>query len=875
MATMTINSMKVFHILIFLLLVYSAQAQNNITGYEFWLDDDYPNKTTAEVAPAEEIVLDDFLDLSELSSGFHTFFIRFKDSGGNWSSAIKSVFFKMGNNDFETNLVTAYRYWFDSDFQNIVNVDLHVPVEQSEINILIEIPSENTEMFNIQFKDVGNLWSSVYTRIFIPEADFDVFNVVNTFTLMNKTTFGTSYEWDFGDDSPVDTTINPTHDYQQPGVYDICLIAKNKLGADTLCKTIGVNGLREVVSNKAGNSGDATVLIYGGGLKDGCKVWLEKDGAKYLDGTEVRLARLDALEARFDLYDKELGIYDLIVELPDGTKLRLDQSFEIEYGTLPEPYVSFNGGTRILFGRWQTYTIDFGNTGNTDALGVPLYFLITMVDGLEIEFQNLNIHFSEKWKDNEFYDDVKQEPDYIEHDGFFDGNEKIRLYTFYIPVIPAGFSGQVKVRIKTNVSFRAYTWLHEPMFEIEPGGIIVKKDLILSEKVDKKTAACLRAVMAQCLKDGIADIVNYAIPGVGCANSLLNLTMDPAGYISPEPTNPEYNRPKSWSESFWDWGNTVKDWTLTIASCATDVLPIKQAIGTAIAAISVANNIYGGISAGRECYKKYKNGMKSVAAVSSFDPNEISGPGGYTEKKYVKIDGFAYTIFFENKKDATAPAQEVVIRDTLDNEKFDFSTFSFGQFSFGGNSYYTLPGLKEFTLDIKLEESTGNIVRVNGKFDTLAGVAYWQFITLDPATMALTEDPMGGFLPPNMNSPEGEGSVSYKLNIKNILQNDEEIKAKAHIIFDLNEPIITNEYSNSLDYAPPQSQIKGIYTTGEENKYRLGIEGSDNESGIMYYVIYISEDDDEFLPVYNTRADNLIFYSRGRYNIQVLLRCCG
>ena len=834
-----------------------GNESNVIVEYEFWVDD-YSNKTNIASENSEEIILDKFLDVSSFSNGFHTFYIRFKDGGGNWSAVLKSAFFKIGNSNPESNLIASYRYWFDNDFDNATEIELPEPIEQSEINLLVPIPSEETESFNIQFKDVGELLSTVFTQLFTPEAEFDIFNTVNTFSFMNKTTFGSSYSWDFGDKTSVVSTKHPTHTYNKPGVYDVCLTAKNRLGSDTLCKIVSVNGLREVVSNKAGNNGFATVLVYGGGLKDGSKVWLEKDGTKYLEATNVRLARLDALEARFDLYGKEIGFYDLVVELPDATQYILEKSFEIVAGTEAAPFASFNGMNRILFGRWQSYTINFGNSGNTDALGVPLYFLITMADGLELEFKNMKIKMSNKWKDNEYYDELSLEPDYIEHVGFFDGDEKVRMYAFYLPVIPAGFSGQVEIKIKTNASFRAYTWLLPSMFEVGPGGIIQKKDDILSEVMDKKTAACLRAVMAQAMKDGIADIVNNVIPGVGCANSILNTVMDPAGYISPEPTNPEYNRPKSWSETFWDWGGKLKDVTLVIAGCASDVLPMKQAFKAAVAVLSVANNIYGGIQAGRECYKKYGGSKTGIAAVSSFDPNEITGPGGYTEKNYVNTDGFAYTIFFENKQDASAPAQEVIILDTLDKTKYDFSTFSFGQFSFSGKYYSPLPGSKQFTLDIDLEE-TNRILRVNANFDALSGIANWQFITLDAKTMDLTEDPMGGFLPPNQNSPEGEGSVSYLVNIKNSLLNDETIKARAEIIFDLNEPIVTNEYSNSLDYAPPDSKITGIYYTSEPNVYRMSIYGEDKQSGVAYYVIYMSEDDGDYIPIYSTSETYYIF----------------
>lgn len=46
-----------------------------------------------------------------------------------------------------------------------------------------------------------------------------------------------SWAWDFGDTTAIDTTQNPTHTYAHPGVYTITLITSNSFGSDTLVKT--------------------------------------------------------------------------------------------------------------------------------------------------------------------------------------------------------------------------------------------------------------------------------------------------------------------------------------------------------------------------------------------------------------------------------------------------------------------------------------------------------------------------------------------------------------------------------------------------------------------------------------------------------------
>ncbi len=48
----------------------------------------------------------------------------------------------------------------------------------------------------------------------------------------------TSWAWDFGDSSPIDTTQNAAHFYSQNGVYTVCLIVTNACSSDTFCTTI-------------------------------------------------------------------------------------------------------------------------------------------------------------------------------------------------------------------------------------------------------------------------------------------------------------------------------------------------------------------------------------------------------------------------------------------------------------------------------------------------------------------------------------------------------------------------------------------------------------------------------------------------------------
>ncbi|MEN7550598.1 PKD domain-containing protein [Rapidithrix thailandica] len=77
-----------------------------------------------------------------------------------------------------------------------------------------------------------------------PIPDFDFTQVcVGTATAFTNLTLGTglNYEWDFGDNSDVDITANPTHVYDFPGEYKVKLTATTQGGCEeTIEKTVHV-----------------------------------------------------------------------------------------------------------------------------------------------------------------------------------------------------------------------------------------------------------------------------------------------------------------------------------------------------------------------------------------------------------------------------------------------------------------------------------------------------------------------------------------------------------------------------------------------------------------------------------------------------------
>ncbi|MFA8451827.1 MAG: SBBP repeat-containing protein [Bacteroidales bacterium] len=191
---------------------------------------------------------------------------------------------------------------------------------------------------------------------------------------------------------------------------------------------------------------------------------------------------------------------------------------------------------------------------------------------------------------------------------------------------------------------------------------------------------------------------------------------------------------------------------------------------------------------------------KELRKVMSWDPNAKEGPTGFGEKGFMASnDRMYYTIFFENKKEATAPAWKIVVLDTLNSNVFDPETVEFGEMSHS---------MGKATRD-------GNILR-------------WEFVEIE--------------LPPNHNPPEGEGYVKFSVEPRKNLYTGTELKNKADITFDINKPIATNEVINTLDFEAPITNPGEAEFDHKNNLVKLNWTVDDSKgSGQKFTEIYSSK----------------------------------
>ena len=154
-----------------------ANFDRKIASYEYWFDNDYANKASQTATNQETFTLNTTVLPGALTSGIHTFNIRFKDNTGFASSTLSSFFYKVPEQATFDRKIVAYEYWFDNDYANKVSQNATIQ-ETFSLNTTI-VPSalaSGIHTFNIRFKDNTGFASSTLSSFFykVPEqATFD------------------------------------------------------------------------------------------------------------------------------------------------------------------------------------------------------------------------------------------------------------------------------------------------------------------------------------------------------------------------------------------------------------------------------------------------------------------------------------------------------------------------------------------------------------------------------------------------------------------------------------------------------------------------------------------------------------------------------
>ena len=194
---------------------------------------------------------------------------------------------------------------------------------------------------------------------------------------------------------------------------------------------------------------------------------------------------------------------------------------------------------------------------------------------------------------------------------------------------------------------------------------------------------------------------------------------------------------------------------------------------------------------------------------NAMDPNEKVGPTAENENNLIAINlDHPYIVYFENMPEATAAAIDVTVTDQLDPD-LEWRKFRLGEIAFGDTTIIVPENRSYWHTTVDLD-SLGLLLEIDAGINAYTGEAHWYFNTIDPLTGQAPVDPFAGFLPPNDSTGRGEGHVSYTIMAKNDLPEGTEITNSATIVFDINDPIITNEVVNVIYYPKPDFYISSL-----------------------------------------------------------------
>jgi hypothetical protein len=244
----------------------------------------------------------------------------------------------------------------------------------------------------------------------------------------------------------------------------------------------------------------------------------------------------------------------------------------------------------------------------------------------------------------------------------------------------------------------------------------------------------------------------------------------------------------------------------------------------------------------------------------SCDPNEMAGPEGVGEERFVKPgQKMTYTIYFENKADAAIAAQEVYIENKL-SKYLDWSTFEMETVSVGGQIDSGLDGVTATDL-AALDFAASEIDQTNGLYKTRTEIAFdkdtgtvaWYIRVLDPKKRGTgngergtaggecwPDDPDAGVLQPNILPPEGEGYIIYSVKVREDAPAKAIIDNSADIVFDANAAIVTDPaWWNTVAPAGAGFATDEVEANeGEKATIRVNGGSAETNSSVKVYLTY-------------------------------------
>jgi hypothetical protein len=636
--------------------------------------------------------------------------------------------------------------------------------------------------------------------------------------------------------------------------------------------------ISSITPARGGRGGYVTSILQGAGFRDSTQLFLYKSGEMVAEGQVRKLNSSMNMVLRWDIRNVPLGTYDIVAKNSNGATTNRPDAFTVEPARELTVSVGKNIPKLLLYGRKEPFSFQFTNTSNID---IPYFFAVLAVPpNTEVELTT----------DNRLIKRSNQVPDSLIESG-----KKIADYTEsatgrFLPLIVRDLAPGEVVNCRLVVrNMSLFSGSNLPLFlgtRAMDKSVFLNTQLLSIEDLRTNTLQNPSLVAPELLAKAYdsKEFARYILSGylkLGLIDAedttaiITNFASDQMGLQLPSQNNLTYaNAIQSSLELVKSPTGLCEDFFFVLG-CAAAIgdcfieLPIPTGVSQALCVIGVAGCF--GIDTGLLGCAGVLSALVCIGKeyicnniVASLDPNDMIGPDGYGDKRWVaKTQTLPYKIRFENDAaKASAPAQKVTISQQF-NSSVDIRAFRLGSFGFANHSFDILGQTSFYSNRLDLRDSLGIYVDVTAGIDVTTRKAFWTFKSIDPATGEQPSNPMVGLLPINDSTGKGGGFVNYAIRPATTSVTGDSIQATARIIFDVNDPLDTEPIFNVVDAQSPQSNVRQLPATTNNTSFAVTWGGSDDSagSGLKNFSIYVSRNDSSYIAWRVSTTDTMaVFY---------------
>ncbi len=681
------------------------------------------------------------------------------------------------------------------------------------------------------------------------------------------------------------------------GTYYLMIYGRNQatgfqeINISTEALPFSVN---DMFPNYGGRDGRVTTTLKGAGFRDSTKVFLRISPDSLLQAEKVFFINSSEVNARWNLENIPLGLYDVIIQNPSTLlssnfeEILLPAFFSVEELIENEIVVELVGPDNIRSGSDISYSLTVKNIGNTDIdfVGItvivpafqhvkiegPDFWGIPSPDsiindlsmiGTGIQIDNLamlsglgkhlkpNQEFNAEIKLNNVRSNDGTSPIYVqahaipEYELILQIISTISYFGEFSDLIPKS-----DLKDKVDQAYTEQFGLRNLILELENIGLLGDSELTLNtvpldyiptvQPFDLTNSSSIftceqiinSIVFGLSTKEASEQLIRKAV--ILMAARILGAGIS----VLFAPTIGLIAGVAWLGFEIWDFGcNTLYLW------CDAD----KESLKNSNDSIKDAKDNYD-LSKGlkEDPHKELKNRRRGFinkiiqefsiwfcnTVVGAFDPNDITGPAGFGDENWIAADQvLPYTIRFENDSTlASAPALAVNITQQLDST-IDARSYRLGNFGFGDFVFTPPANSAYFSERLDVVDSLGVYVDITAGINLNTRTIFWNFNSVDPVSGQTPTNPFAGFLPVNDNSGRGEGFVSYTVAANSDVQSGDVINAEAKIVFDTNEPIDTPPIFHTIDADAPESAVDTLAAQTLTPSFQVSWSGADITPG--------------------------------------------